>query len=497
MRSTLPGRTVKFKLSDFSGGEASIFPISAMPQKFSELLQNCIVSAKSGVEKIYGYTAVNTSSCSAVLNNGFEYKKADGTTIHLCSGGGKVFKVDGTSLTAIKTGLNAAAVVRFAQMENLCIMVNGVDAPMKYDGTTVSALGGTPPATAFKAHVHKGRVWMIEKTNKLLASHSALNDSEDYTTASNAGYIDFQFIIGKGDELVDIASFFDLLVFFFKNHIVIYSGTNPTSSGDFSLQQIIEGVGLMGTGGCMQVGNDLALIHNSGIKSLKQVVAIGSLDMGDLSEKNDPAVQDILSSSSLQQNFSMGHYPAKGIVLIQLGTMVLIYSYVHKSWSRIVGSDIQGMFNTNAGALYLCGTNYLYSYGSTYGFNGSAITIKWAGSYLALSKTGARCTPTIAEILCAPVTSNINMTLQLKYDLQNSPAEDYTSFIIGSASAAVDIDAVTDFDAISPLAETVVQDRIRVPLFGSGETVQMIFSNTSTLGPIEINSITLQARVGG
>jgi hypothetical protein len=41
------------------------------------------------------------------------------------------------------------------------------------------------------------------------------------------------------------------------------------------------------------------------------------------------------------------------------------------------------------------------------------------------------------------------------------------------------------------------RDPIRAPLFGGGRSVKLAFSNTSALGPIEINDLAIQAVRGG
>ena len=261
------------RISDFSGGEAATASLGSMNPKFSSLLQNCYVSDRGGVAKIPGYASVNTTAVAETLTSGFEFRKSDGISILLAAGGGKIYKVDGTSLTAIKTGLSASATVAFASMNNLCLMVNGTDPPMKYDGTTVSALGGSPPATASLVHVHKSRVWMIENGNQMLATHSALANPEDYTTAGNAGYFDFKTILRRGDRLMGMASFAEFLIFFFQDTIVAYSGSNPTASGDFRIDQIIEGVGFVWPGSGLTVGTDMLVLSKSGMKSFKQIIA--------------------------------------------------------------------------------------------------------------------------------------------------------------------------------------------------------------------------------
>jgi len=188
-------RTEILRLSDLTGGEASIFPVLAMNPKYSMRMQNCQISERGTIAKIPGYVKVNTTSCGVTLKKGFEFKKTDGTTVILSAGDGKIFSGTGESLTEVHTDLDGSAKVRFAAMNSQCIACNGVDAPLiSTDGTTWTALGGSPPATAFKPHVHKGRVWMLERTNKMLATHSSLNNPAEYT-GGTSGYIDFKFVL--------------------------------------------------------------------------------------------------------------------------------------------------------------------------------------------------------------------------------------------------------------------------------------------------------------
>ena len=478
------------RLADFTGGEASIFPVSKMPAKYSERLQNCHLSEHGSVEKIPGYVKVNTTTAGVTLTSGHEFRKSDGTVLTLVAGGGSIFKVVGDTLSAIKTGLDTSAKVSFATMNDLCIMVNGVDAPMKFDGTTVSALGGTPPATAFKVHVHKGRVWFLEKTNRLLATHSALNDPEDYTTASNAGYLDFKFVLPHGDELLDVKTYIDLQIFYFRNHIAIYSGTNPTSSGHYNLVQLIEGSGVVATDTAIGLGSDMAFIYDSGVKSLRQVVTTGSLNVDDLSEKIDPVLRGEIKTATV---FSIAHYPKFGWLMLLINETVWIYSYTWKAWGRMVGADVKGMFSTTDGKVYLCGTGFLYEYGSGWDFAGVEPVFEWRLVWVQLSNSGIMVSPKMATVIMHPEAVT-TLSLETKYDLNIAMTENFTTIDVQADSYNY-IDSISDWDAMNPMDE-VLYTQARIPLFGRGRIMQMIFRNTSSL-PVDISDIVLQVVPGG
>jgi len=479
------------RLSDLTGGENSISPILNMNPKFSNLMQNCLVSERGTIAKIPGYVKVNTNSCGQTLTNGFEFRKIDGTVVILSSGGGKIFSGVGASLTEVHTGLDTSAKVRFAAMNNTCIACNGVNNPLvSSDGTTWTALSGSPPATAFKPHVHKGRVWMLERENKMLATHSSLNNPAEYT-GGTSGYIDFKYVLKEGDELLDIFTYVDLLVFCFRNHIVIYSGTTPSGVGsDFAIVQLIEGAGVVGTDTIQNLGTDCAFLYDSGVKSLRQVVTTGNMNLDDISSNIDPTIRALISGAG---SFASAHYPRYGWYIIKIGSSIFIYDYIHKAWGRIVGSDIQGMFSKTDGTLYLTGTNFLYQYDSGFNFAGINPTMIWESAYLPLSRRGEKAYPTMAEIVLYPHEPTA-LDFRYAYDVQGFTTT-YQETIATMPADFYYIDDVTDWNAIDPF-DSIAYDPFKIMLRGGGRTMQLRFENTSNK-LVEIADITILLNRGG
>lgn len=496
-------------LQYLTAGEASIYPIFAMPAKYSMLMQNCHVSDRGGIEKIPGYETLNSTTCGVNLTNGFEFKKTTGTRVILCAGGGSIFKLNESTgaLTSVKSSLNAAARVRFAAMNDLCIAVNGVDAPMKStDGTTWTALGGSPPATAFKAHVHKGRVWFIERTNKLLATCTSLNNPEE-STGGTSGYIDFKFVLKTGDELLDINSYQDLLVFYFRNHIAIYSGNTPSGTDfDFKIEQLIPGIGVVETDTVADYVSDSAFLYVSGVKSLKQSVVSGKLNLPGTSAPIDPSIVDAISGNT-SEIYGCAHYPLKSWYFLLIKDTVWVYSYRWKAWGRIAGADVNGMFGTSKGEVFFCGNGYLHKYGSGWSFGDVNPEMRWDTAYIRFDKKGRKVFPRIMEILNYPGSgATINYEQKFNYDYATNLAL-FGSFASSMSytvvSGILDFDAITDFDAVDPFGGYIINveqdvfDMIRVPLFGAGRSMQLSFTNTSADGPIELNGILILAELGG
>ncbi|KAF0218792.1 MAG: hypothetical protein FD174_2575 [Geobacteraceae bacterium] len=486
------------RILDFSGGESSIYPYLAMPQKFAVKLQNCHVSETGGLGKIPGYSRVNLNPLEIAIKTGFEYKKSDGTTIILAAGSGKIWKLNVNVLEDLKIGLNGAAKVWFAQIADKCIMSNGVDVPMIYDGAAVPNLGGLPVNTKFiKPHVHKGRVWWTDGINRMMAFHSALNAPEDYTTAANAGYIDFRYVLPRGDELLDIVTYVDLLVFLFRNHVVIYSGTNPTAGGDFRVVQVISGVGVVSPNVALPLGSDLLFLHDTGVKSLRQVVTTGNMSIGDVSKYEATAIQrEIKYGLALGNDFAVAHYPQRGWSCFLINEVVWIYSYIWKAWGRMVGADVNGLFHLMNGRMYLCGTGLVYDYGGYWSFDQTPINMVWESPWMPYSRQNFMGYPKIMEMMFGKGV-NINLDVMISHDMnavmpgniQTVQTKPGISFMDAPQADTWDnaffMDSVTEFGAL------------RLPLFGYGKAVQIIISNISTQGPIEWNNIIIQGVMGG
>lgn len=499
------------RLSDFRGGEASIFPQSAMPSKYSVLLQNCYINERGNIAKVPGYQKMNAEHCGAQLTSGFEFRKIDGTSMVLAAGGGKIFRLADGNMQVVHEGLDAGARVSFVSINNICIMCNGINKPLQYDGVTVSELGTSTqyiddiadwdgianldaipaepkpiPQTAFKAHVHKGRTWWIERANKMLATHSELNNPN-----KAEGYIDFKFVLKKGDELLDVFTYMDFLVFFFRSHIVAYAGNTPSGTdADFRLVQLIGGMGVVATGTVQELGTDCAFLSDTGIKSFSQIITTGNLNVNDVSKLISTT---IMSEIQFGGEYSSAHYPRLGWYLIRINSVLHVYSYVHKAWSRIVGADISGMFGTTEGNLYFTGNGYLYDYGTGSSFSDEPVSMAWKTAWLSFSKHGAKMYPKVLGLAgMQHVDAEIN--LNYSYDMLISAAEN--SALIRLSAQSIIIDAITNWDAVMSIDDAFFSNDIRIPMFGGGRIMQLTFTNTSNK-PVELSDIYLQVTKGG
>lgn len=542
-----------YRYSDFRGGEAAVFPITKFNPKYSVMLKNLCISERGGVSVVPGYQALNQSSCGDIITNGVVFQKADGSEQIIVSSAGRIYLLgeyvytvgldavmvfdavedfDGIGLGEIRggqnelalihSGLDSSAKIYFSQMHDKLIISNGVDFPLKWDGSVMARLGSVfypdfesikdfdviddfdalhaqydIPRTFWKTHVHASRLWALDKADRMMVYHSALKDIDDFQSENNAGYLDMKFVLKQGDKLQDITTYIDVLILFFASHIAIYAGTNPTADGNFQLTQLIDSVGAIAPDTVQSLGTDLTFLSASGVKTLRQVITTGSLNVEGMSSPIDPAFVPMLSHYS---KVSSSHFPTKSWYILSVDDAIWVYSYAWKAWSRISGADCNAIFGSPDGRVFFGGNGYLYEYGVSKSFAGKDIEWEWDTAWLLMGK-GLKVYPKVLNVLSYPLSETATVRIRLVYDYQEAAApEHYLSFTTQSNLPVnqEDFDAITDFNAIAnfdnmaELSQPRYAD-IRLPMFGSGRAMQMRVTGNK---PVEINDILIQYTAG-
>lgn len=316
-----------------------------------------------------------------------------------------------------------------------------------------------------KTYPYRNRLWGIGN-DRLTAYYSDLRLPTDFI-GSGAGYIDFRYVISEGDELMDICSVLNYLAFFFRNHIVVYAGTDPTAGGDFVLYQTLTGVGLVAPETVVPVGSDIFFLTDKGVKGLKQVLTAGALNVSNVSAAIDQDIVDAIKANS-SGDYDSAHYPKYGLVLFLIGASIFVFNYRSNSWSRIIlpsantASLVLSMFNDSQGALYMGGYDYLFKFdpaAATFNFNGQAPTYKWKTA--AFQVTGADSMYFTELLLRLASFSAATLTVKARAIGFDTEYEDQAAF----NEQTIQISAKTPSDIISNF--------VHAPLFGAGKYIQL------------------------
>jgi len=149
---------------------------------------------------------------------------------------------DGPGWQSIKTGLTNGYFEYINYQKNdtdLIIMTNGVDNVLKYDGTTVANLGGTPPKFSSLA-LHYERVWgtgISTEPNSVYYSDD-LNPEVWTQTLTTGGLIDMP--TWDGSKCIAVMSIFDNIVVFKEKNIFKIYGSYP---GEYEKKTIYTSIG--------------------------------------------------------------------------------------------------------------------------------------------------------------------------------------------------------------------------------------------------------------
>ena len=342
-----------------------------------------------------------------------------------------------------------------------------------------------------KSYTYKNRLWIIA-SDKLTAYHSALSLPTDFT-GTGSGYLDFRYVISTGDELVDISSMLNYQVFFMKNHVVVYSGSDPTDAGDYAIQQVIPETGVISTDCIVNVGSDIYFLSSRGVKGLKQVLNTGALDVNNVSA---PIDADIVAAISANTDgiYSSGHYPDLGLIFFQIGTTIFTFNYRNGSWSRIVVpstndvSKILSMFKGSSGELYMGGYDYLFKFNpatTTYNFNSQAPSYKWTGPMW--KATTAESMFLSEMVLRLASTTAATLTLKVRGIGFDTEVEDQSTF----NEQTLQVSAITTLNAVFNF--------VTAPLYGAGKYVQIEISETPVYvdnADLEIAGVEISGELG-
>ncbi len=152
----------------------------------------------------------------------------------------------------------------FATFMDHCIIANGLEAPRKYDGNTLSVIDGSPPHANYVA-VHKNRLWMT-KGSRLYFSN--LLDIDSWPVLN---FIDIS--PNDGDYITGIKQVSDYLVIAKQHSIWLLSGEGNST---FSVRRVHANKGAYSPRSLEMVNDTLCFISDDGVyfSDLVQTVLI-------------------------------------------------------------------------------------------------------------------------------------------------------------------------------------------------------------------------------
>lgn len=292
------------------------------------------------VEAVMAYNSGSTSKLFA----------AAGANIYDVTAGGAVGAAVWTTATSAKwLHTNVAT-----PGGNFLYLANGVDKPLLYNGTTWTAIDGasTPAITGVTTtllthpYVSKQRVWFIE-TGSLRAWYLPV-----ISVGGGAASLDFGSLCRRGGYLVSMAEWTveggfgmsDYVAFVTsEGELLIYSGTDPSSSTTWSLLGIWYVGAPMGRKCFAKYGSDLLLISKEGLTPMSQGRFFAELgNKGTLTDNIQWAISTATSTYGSNTGWQAIPYPKENALLLNVpsGTDIqeqYVMNSVTQAWCRFTG----------------------------------------------------------------------------------------------------------------------------------------------------------------
>ena len=347
-------------LNDFSGGLATKATEWMIELNQSPDIRNIDLDIKQGrLVKRKGYvkyTANTIASATSGIQSFYKYRKGGGTTYMLCSTLLDVYKdVSGTWTAITAAGLSNNKKVKYATSKDKVYFVNGTNNMFNWDGTTLTDMGATPtspPSGCYYIASYKNRLWLARNgTYPSRVWYSALNNSDDWSTADNYGYVD----IGKddGDVIIGIVSTTDKIVIF-KRYATyaLYGSPNVTDPSSFTWRQISSDVGCINSATIAIVENVIIFLSNLGVYALSP----DNL-MTKLSDHIQPTIDTIADTTKCvagvyKNQYWLAYYASPSTA----NDSVLVLNYRLGAWVKYTGINANCFFYDKETNLFHCGS---------------------------------------------------------------------------------------------------------------------------------------------
>lgn len=281
------------------------------------------------------------------------------------------------------------------------IMVNGVDKPLYYDGTTWTAVDAvsTPALTGITTtnligvSMFKGRLMFIAKDSMSFwylaagAAGGALTEFSLAGVAQEGGYL-----MAIGTWTIDSGSGPDDRAVFVtsEGEVLVYAGTNPSSSTTWGLIGVYKIGKPLGRRCLSKIAGDLLIITQNGVFPMSAAIQSETIDYKlAISFKIENAFNEASRNYGNNFGWKAQLYPAQSALLINVPIAEnstheqYVMNTITKAWCKFKGWDAEDFTQFNNELYYINGTKVIKAWtGSS--DNGANITYygKCAFTYL-------------------------------------------------------------------------------------------------------------------
>lgn len=360
-----------------TGGWDAQHPLADMPEENAIILDN-FIPRPGYVELRRGYIP-QVNGFTATVQELLTWRGPAGDKLLACTA---TSLYDVTTASSLGTPLYTAATsarwvgVSFANdAGQFTVAANGVDTPIRFDGTTVTALSITgtsgpitlDPKKLFTLTAHKSRLHFAEAAS-LRVWFLGLSDVD-----GAAQLLDLGPVFSKGGALAAMGTWsfatgssVDEYVCYVttQGQVAVYGGLDPSDATNWSLVSVFDLAPPLGPKALIKYGSDLAVITVDGVVPLSQAI------QQDRAKDNDVALTQriqnafLSAASSYKGNFGWAGvlYPRGSLAIVNVPVVELgtAWQFVQNlqtgAWCRFIGLDASAWALANDRLYFASGT---------------------------------------------------------------------------------------------------------------------------------------------
>lgn len=389
----------RFRLNNLGGGINSVAEVNALAsfdyrgtgiQAEAADIENFAPLYRGGWSKATGFTEYYDTASASKITGLYRYIKSDGTSLFMYSQGTKVYKLVSGTPTDIGATVGSGAYIHFETASDNLIICDGVSDPVYYDGSSVSAIGGSPPTDARMSLWYQNRLWIFPSNSSYVYYSSPSDINSGY--ASNFVQCD----LNDGQTIVGILKYFipgslePIIVVQKTGSVGVIFGDGSTAN-PYTFVKVNQDIGGASFRTAVQFGQDVAYLTPRGVTSYKTDNSLNNLIYNYLSEKVRDKFQE-LSASAL--NTSIAWYDWKktrisfAVPEASKTTPNVIWHFdtrlgcwYKERWN--LGQDCTASFIDTDGTWYHGDSNgKIYSHGTEGNFDGQAISAYYTTGFM-------------------------------------------------------------------------------------------------------------------
>ena len=435
------------------------------------------------VVDIKGSTTISTTGSASSSSTSLSVASAAGIAAGMYIGGtsigsgAKVSSISGTTVTmsVATTGTISSGSVTFAGL-------------------------GTAPSdpsmvAAFKNHMFFAGMGSDPNT----VQFSAIGDENDFTSGNGAGSLNVD------STIIALKSFRDSLIIFCEDRIYKLTGS---ALADFAIAPISRNVGCSDAFSIQEIGGDVLFLAPDGLRTIAGTARIGDVELGTVSKQIQDRINDIgfnnISSVVIRGKSQYRlFYPTTGGVESSCKGLIGVLKSNPQGQLGWEYSDLRGLKPSCCDSGFVSGSEtivhggydgYIYKQESGNTFDGTAMTALYRSPDLTMGDAGIRKSMQRINVNYDPEGA-VNVSMFVKYDFEDTSTPQPAAYTLTTAdTAAVYGDSGSLYGSAVYGAEGI--PIVRQSVEGSGFTVVIRLSDTSTNPPITLKGFELEFTPG-